>query len=666
MNTRRYQSGRRVLVALCGLVTTISLNAADVSIYSVTKGKSFKQTGPGTVSVSDADKYVFQVQVIAASPNSISSASVRLQNTEIRPLLGASDTRLSFATSFAPGIATEMQSLADLDAGYPNGVYPITIVGANDGVLAVTLTVTGDDYPSTPEVINFSDAQIINPAATFRIQWAPFTGGSQTDVIILTLAPKLDVFGTQPDSFQTPAPGNPGALNGADTEVIIPAGTLLPGTVYRASLFFGKVTELDTSSLPGATGLSGYSATTRLDIQTTGTATSPTITSQPESQTVTTGAQVMFGVAASGLGPFSYIWHFQGGPIFPFQTEPMLTLNDVQSNDAGDYHVVVYNPSGSIMSQVATLAVDQPGIVMNKVLWLDGVGDYVTIPSSSQLQNATEFTLEAWIKPSVIANGATGFVFNKGDGQTAFSQRSYELRWGTNDLHFFLFLGTLTYATVAAPAPEGQWVHFAATYQSNPGLLTVYTNGVLAALDTLTANGQQALRGLEIRQTTLPLEFGASNHRWEVVDAELDEVRIWSRALSGIEIRQRMLCRLVGDEPGLSAYWNFDDATLTDLTGNGHNGTALGDAAVVDLVGDDIIHWGYQPLFTGLTRSMDTITLFLKGRPGVSYQVDGSADLTTWNTAGVIQNQTGAVQAEFPVVPGTDWRFYRAAEVQPP
>jgi hypothetical protein len=53
----------------------------------------------------------------------------------------------------------------------------------------------------------------------------------------------------------------------------------------------------------------------------------------------------------------------------------------------------------------------------------------------------------------------------------------------------------------------------------------------------------------------------------------VDEVRLWNYARSGRDIRAAMNQRLTGFEPGLGAYWRFDEATgetINDQTNNGN------------------------------------------------------------------------------------------------
>jgi hypothetical protein len=91
----------------------------------------------------------------------------------------------------------------------------------------------------------------------------------------------------------------------------------------------------------------------------------PGITVQPQSQTVLVGANVSFGVTATGPGTLSYRWQrsstnlTDGGNITGSATAT-LTLTNVQTSDAAGYRVVVTNSFGAVTSSVATLAVNVP------------------------------------------------------------------------------------------------------------------------------------------------------------------------------------------------------------------------------------------------------------------------------------------------------------------
>ena len=85
---------------------------------------------------------------------------------------------------------------------------------------------------------------------------------------------------------------------------------------------------------------------------------SPSITTQPQSQTAYQGNNVSFTVAATGTAPLSYQWSFYGTNLAG-ATATSLTLGGVTTNQAGPYAAVVTNTYGAVTSQVATLTVSQ-------------------------------------------------------------------------------------------------------------------------------------------------------------------------------------------------------------------------------------------------------------------------------------------------------------------
>jgi hypothetical protein len=85
----------------------------------------------------------------------------------------------------------------------------------------------------------------------------------------------------------------------------------------------------------------------------------PTITQQPQSQTVHAGATATFNVAAAGSEPLRYQWKFNGNDLTG-ASAAILTLSNVQPANAGNYSVVVSNAASAITSSTATLIVLVP------------------------------------------------------------------------------------------------------------------------------------------------------------------------------------------------------------------------------------------------------------------------------------------------------------------
>lgn len=88
----------------------------------------------------------------------------------------------------------------------------------------------------------------------------------------------------------------------------------------------------------------------------------PIIVIQPFSRTVSTNGSVFFGVVAAGnppaSPPFSCQWRFNGVDI-PGETFPILSLDNLTTNQSGGYSVMVSNAVSGTLSDVATLKVTE-------------------------------------------------------------------------------------------------------------------------------------------------------------------------------------------------------------------------------------------------------------------------------------------------------------------
>ena len=82
----------------------------------------------------------------------------------------------------------------------------------------------------------------------------------------------------------------------------------------------------------------------------------PSIRTQPLGHRAFIGAAATFSTAAMGTPPFSYQWSFNHVPLVN-ATNCSLALNNVQTNQAGSYSVVITNATGSVTSRDAVLAV---------------------------------------------------------------------------------------------------------------------------------------------------------------------------------------------------------------------------------------------------------------------------------------------------------------------
>ncbi|HWV98768.1 MAG TPA: immunoglobulin domain-containing protein [Candidatus Acidoferrum sp.] len=98
-------------------------------------------------------------------------------------------------------------------------------------------------------------------------------------------------------------------------------------------------------------------------------ASGPSITTQPQSQSVLAGANAGFTVVAGGQTPLFYQWSLNGAHLtnnthLSGTTNSTLTLSNVVAGDAGNYQVVVSNSHGSVASSNAVLTVLLPPFII--------------------------------------------------------------------------------------------------------------------------------------------------------------------------------------------------------------------------------------------------------------------------------------------------------------
>ncbi|MCB9175038.1 MAG: T9SS type A sorting domain-containing protein [Flavobacteriales bacterium] len=105
----------------------------------------------------------------------------------------------------------------------------------------------------------------------------------------------------------------------------------------------------------------------------------------------------------------------------------------------------------------------------------------------------------------------------------------------------------------------------------------IYVNGVVAASHTHGV-GEWTSSEVDAGPVTIGGESDGSAESTNRFQGQIDEVSYWNKALSQTEIRDLMCKSLIGSEPNLYGYWNFDGAgmgvnNVPDLSSNGLTGT---------------------------------------------------------------------------------------------
>ena len=209
----------------------------------------------------------------------------------------------------------------------------------------------------------------------------------------------------------------------------------------------------------------------------------------------------------------------------------------------------------------------------NRVLQLDGDGDYIQIPSNI-FNDLDEATIEAWAKWERLGMWSQPFGFGSSDEWQIMVVNNCE---GSPDLQFFIYIGSeeLHLVKVKNLLLLNQWLHIAAVSGKNG--MKLYLNGALVGENDYTGSFS-AINNGDLNY------FGRS--QWSMNDdfkGQLDEIRVWKTARTQKQIRDSMFKRLMGNENGLLGLWGFDSGDAADSSKNGYDGAMFGDACCVEV-----------------------------------------------------------------------------------
>jgi len=263
--TRRTQRPCLLLLGSLLLGLPINLMGQDVDFIVVLKEQHYAQFSENVVSLLDenwSDPYgaPFLSEVSADTPDTSKITSIN-----VTPPTGPtfSLTENEFSDGFEA--TTGYWSLGKMNDGIPNGDYTLEFNTVNDGLKSVTLTLDGDDYLALTKFTGFAANKSIDHTIAKTFTWAPISNGTANDWIFFEIE---DEFGDT--VYESPEPGEIGALSGSSTSAIVPAGTLSAGTTYTANLALVRPVDTNEDYATGVTAVAAYSKSLQMEIQTTG------------------------------------------------------------------------------------------------------------------------------------------------------------------------------------------------------------------------------------------------------------------------------------------------------------------------------------------------------------------------------------------------------------
>lgn len=179
-----------------------------------------------------------------------------------------------------------------------------------------------------------------------------------------------------------------------------------------------------------------------------------------------------------------------------------------------------------------------------------GVNQSIETEITGDQLAGNELTVEYWFKGSRLQSAVRLQVDTKW----------FVSGWGSGPFHIINTTGTnnvqISVNRETEPVTDGKWHHIAVTWKSGTvGGFQGYRDGISFGSGNTTAHPFPAINA--------KVWIGSLNGGSEYLTGELDEVRIWNRALSAAEIKSHAdaPARLFGKEPGLVAYFPFNDGS---------------------------------------------------------------------------------------------------------
>ncbi|TND07789.1 MAG: hypothetical protein FD123_2940 [Bacteroidetes bacterium] len=216
-----------------------------------------------------------------------------------------------------------------------------------------------------------------------------------------------------------------------------------------------------------------------------------------------------------------------------------------------------------------TMRAQMPGA--GNCLSFNGMTDYV----DCGLVNfgTSDFSSECWVNFSLPSPGTQGIMGNwvLGTPWPSYFYVVYGLLGSTTLTAAFHRDGPAfnTYASWNTGGTLTGWHHIATVYDRD-GMMELYVDGILRASASIAFAD-----GLTINSPA-PFMIGSLGSGVASFFGKIDEVRLWTKALTQAEIRDGMCRKLTGNENGLTGYWRFDSVsgtTAADSSPAGRTGT---------------------------------------------------------------------------------------------
>jgi concanavalin A-like lectin/glucanase superfamily protein/fibronectin type III domain protein len=219
-------------------------------------------------------------------------------------------------------------------------------------------------------------------------------------------------------------------------------------------------------------------------------------------------------------------------PVVSAKPPPASSLVGAWSFDAGS-GTTATDSSGRGNNGTLNGATWQTSGRFGGAISFNGAGGNVSVPDNASLDLTNASTLEAWIYPTSAPAFAAVVAKERTGGGLPYGLESAS---GVSDA--YVNTGGNATARSSSALPVSSWTHLAQTYDG--AAVRLYVNGALAASTPATGS---------LLNSTDPLRIGGDQTWGEWFAGRIDEVRIYSRALSQGEIQADMNTSIGGGSP---------------------------------------------------------------------------------------------------------------------
>jgi hypothetical protein len=211
----------------------------------------------------------------------------------------------------------------------------------------------------------------------------------------------------------------------------------------------------------------------------------------------------------------------------------------------------------------------------------DGVNDYIDLGNIYD-DLALPVTISVWVNLSPSSSGNVG-IFDSQDNLNIYNGITFIMSEQHMGISYGDGLGGNNSAfrrskSATIQDTRGQWVNLTAIIKSASDM-SLFLNGV-------NKGGVYEGSSINPLNSNSPNEVAKigtwySNNNTYFYKGQLDELRIWNRALSPTEVADIYLKKINNSHPGLIGYWSFNETQgniVLDKSNNGFHGTIMGDA----------------------------------------------------------------------------------------